>query len=73
MLERDEILTPDELAGLLKMSRQQIYEQTRHRSRVRQPIPLPFVRINGNLRFRRSDITFWLNQLAEYERTGKVH
>ena len=67
-----ELLTADELASLLKMRRQQVYEQTRHRARVRQALPLPFLRINGNLRFRRADIAIWLDQLAEYERTGLV-
>jgi hypothetical protein len=67
-----ELLTVDDLASLLRMRRQQVYEQTRHRARVRQALPLPYIRINGNLRFRRADIAVWLDHLAEYERTGLV-
>ena len=67
-----EILTVDDVAGLLRMTRQQIYEQTRRRARIRQPLPLPFVHINGNLRFRRSDIATWLDQLAEYEKSRRI-
>ena len=65
---QNEILTVDDLAALLKMKRRQIYEMTRHKARVRQPLPLPLLRINGNLRFRRTDIAKWLDELAEYER-----
>jgi excisionase family DNA binding protein len=60
-----EILTVEEVASLLKMSKRQIYEQTRQRGQVRQEHPIPTLRINGNLRFRRSDIEAWLNRLAE--------
>ena len=65
-----EILTVDDLAALLKMKRSQIYAMTPHRAKARQPLPLPLLRINGNLRFRRTDIAKWLDQLAEYERAG---
>lgn len=68
----EEILTVDDVAGLLRMSKQQIYEQTRRRARLRQPLPLPYLRINGNLRFRRSDIATWLDQLAEYEKSRRI-
>jgi hypothetical protein len=37
---------------------------TRHRAKARQPLPLPLLRINGNLRFRRTDI-------AKYEAIRK--
>jgi excisionase family DNA binding protein len=63
-----EILTIDELAKLLKMKRTQIYELTRRRSRLRQPVPLPALRINGNLRFRKSAVIQWLDDLAEVDR-----
>jgi predicted DNA-binding transcriptional regulator AlpA len=71
-MDLQEILTVDDVAALLKMSKQQIYEQTRMRARVRQAIPLPFLRINGNQRFRRSDIATWLDQLAEYEKGRRI-
>jgi predicted DNA-binding transcriptional regulator AlpA len=59
-----EILTVADVASVLKMSRRQIYEMTRHRGQVRLDHPIPTLRINGNLRFRRSDIEDWLDQLA---------
>jgi predicted DNA-binding transcriptional regulator AlpA len=64
---QNEILTIDDLAALLKMNRRQTYEMTSHRGRVRHALPLPVLRINGNLRFRRSDIAKWLDELAEHE------
>ena len=61
-----EILTVDELAALLKMSRRQIYSMTETRTRngKMQDHPLPVLRVNGNLRFRKSDIEQWLEELA---------
>ena len=59
-----EILTVEEVAAMLKMSKRQIYEQTRKRGQVRQEHPIPILRINGNLRFRKADIEAWLDQLA---------
>jgi predicted DNA-binding transcriptional regulator AlpA len=60
----NEILTVEEVAAMLKMSRRQIYEQTRRRGQVRQEHPIPTLRINGNLRFRKNDIDSWLDQIA---------
>jgi excisionase family DNA binding protein len=65
-----EILTIDELAHLLKMSRGQIYSMTRSRARVRHDHPLPALRINGNIRFRRSDVEEWLESLASEEKAA---
>jgi len=50
-----EILTVDDLAAMLKMSRGQIYEMTRARTRTgsMREHPLPVLRINGNVRFRK--------------------
>lgn len=62
-----EILTVDELADLLKMSRRQIYSMTEKRTRT-GPMgehPLPVLRINGNLRFSREAITEWLQRLEK--------
>jgi excisionase family DNA binding protein len=66
-----EILTVDELAALLKMSKRQIYTMTETRSRTTGAMkdhPLPVLKINGNLRFRKTDVDSWLNTLAESER-----
>jgi excisionase family DNA binding protein len=61
-----EILTVDELATLLKMSKRQVYEMTSTRTRTgtMKKNPLPVVRINGNLRFRKVDVEAWLATLA---------
>lgn len=60
-----EILTVDELASLLKMSRRQIYSMTESRTRAKQEHPLPILRVNGNLRFSRTAVEAWLQQLQE--------
>jgi excisionase family DNA binding protein len=60
-----ELLTIDELSELLKMSRRQVYELTRVRTREKMTIPLPLIRINGNTRFLRSEVEKWLKKLAE--------
>jgi excisionase family DNA binding protein len=62
----DELLTVEELATLLKMSKGQIYEMTsaRTRSGAMREHPIPFVKINGNVRFLKQDIEGWLNTLA---------
>jgi predicted DNA-binding transcriptional regulator AlpA len=54
-----EILTIDMLAELLHMTRRQIYEMTSKRGQG-LPNPLPLLRINGNIRFMKSDIQDWL-------------
>ena len=36
------------------------------------PIPIPVIRINGNIRFKRSSLERWVDRLEEYERTGRV-
>jgi predicted DNA-binding transcriptional regulator AlpA len=65
VVTQTEILTVSDVAKLLKFSKGQVYDLTRSRAKVRQTRPIPVLRINGNLRFRRSDIEQWLNGLAE--------
>jgi predicted DNA-binding transcriptional regulator AlpA len=62
-----EILTVDELAALLKMSKKQIYTmcETRTRTGVMKNHPLPVLKINGNVRFLRRHVDEWLARLAE--------
>lgn len=64
-----EILTIEELAALLKMSKRQVYTmcETRTREGSMKNHPLPVLKINGNLRFRRADVDSWLVKLAEGE------
>ena len=61
-----EILTVTELSAMLKMSKTQIYEMTKTRTRsgAMREHPIPVLKINGNVRFRKSDIEAWLEKLA---------
>ena len=61
-----EILTVAELATMLKMSKGQIYEMTSTRTRTgsMRENPIPVLRINSNIRFRKSDIEDWIEKLA---------
>jgi excisionase family DNA binding protein len=65
-----EILTVQEAAALLTMSKRQVYTmcETRTREGSMKDHPLPVLKINGNLRFRKADVDSWIAQLAE----GKV-
>ena len=62
-----EILTVDELAVLLKMSKKQIYTMCETRTRIgaMKDHPLPVLKINGNLRFLRKNVDEWLARLLE--------
>lgn len=62
-----EILTVNDLAALLKMSKAQVYELTKERTRsgAMRNNPIPFLKINGNVRFRKVDIDGWLGKLVE--------
>jgi excisionase family DNA binding protein len=60
-----EILTVKELAALLKMSPRQVYTMMETRTRAKQRHPLPFVRVNGNLRFDKAAVTEWWKKLQE--------
>lgn len=61
-----EILTVAELAAMLKMSKGQVYEMTRVRTRKgnMHEHPLPVLRINGNVRFRKRDVEDWIEKLV---------
>ena len=65
-----EILTVQEVAALLKMSKRQVYTMCETRTRIgsMKDHPLPVLKINGNLRFRKADVDSWLGKLVE----GKV-
>jgi predicted DNA-binding transcriptional regulator AlpA len=62
------LLTMDEAALLLKLSKAQLYELTRTRSRCRQLVPLPVVRIGKRKMFRASSLNEWINQLEQQSR-----
>lgn len=61
-----DILTIDQLASYLHMTRRQIYELTSTKGQS-VPHPLPVFKINGNIRFLRTDIERWIAQLAGKE------
>ena len=60
-----EILTISEVADLLKMKVSQVYSMTSARGRARMSAPIPILRLNGNIRFRRQDILEWLDRCAK--------
>ncbi len=62
-----EILTIDEVAAWLKMTRGQVYTLTRKRSQSRMDVAFPVLKINGNLRFRKADVETWLNKIAQMQ------
>jgi hypothetical protein len=59
------LLNLDEAAALLKLTRQQMYELTRNRSRCRQIVPIPLVRIGQRKMFRASSLHAWVSQLEQ--------
>ena len=62
-----EILTADEVAALLQISKRQVYELAKPRTQsgdVRKH-PLPALRIGKSVRFRRSDVEAWIEKLVE--------
>jgi excisionase family DNA binding protein len=57
------ILTIDEVASLLKVSRRSVYEWTSERGRERMKSnPFPVLRINSTIRFVREDVLAWINR-----------
>jgi excisionase family DNA binding protein len=63
----DEILTAEELAASLKISKSQVYELANERTRTGEvrKNPIPAVRMGTSVRFRRCDVDLWLAKLAE--------
>ena len=57
------LLSLSEAAELLSLNKQQLYELTRTRSRIRQAIPLPYVRLGKRLAFRRESLERWIAAL----------
>lgn len=55
-----DILTPEELAGRLKVSRSWVFEQTRNRAKVRNSNPLPCIRLGKYLRFSWEQVSRWV-------------
>src|ERR1700757_1723206 len=69
----DELLTLDEVAQLLKVTRAQVLELTRKRTQERSDNPLPVLRFHSKmLRVRRSDFFQWVEKVAASQRKGVV-
>jgi excisionase family DNA binding protein len=65
-----EILTVEDLAKWLRVSKRSVYEMTASRGQQRHENPIPILRLPVGLRFRRSDIEAWLNRCADAERAS---
>jgi hypothetical protein len=69
---QSDILTVEQAGHFLGMTKRQVWEMTRARGRARMAMPVPLLRVNGNIRFKRSSLETWVNNLEEYERTGRL-
>ena len=57
------LLSISEAASLLGLTKEQLYQLTRERSRVRQAQPIPVVRLGKRLAFRRESLERWIASL----------
>lgn len=62
-LQLGDILTIQQVADVIQFSKRQVYELTRTRGQGLAH-PIPVLRINGNIRFRRRDIQAWIDRQA---------
>jgi excisionase family DNA binding protein len=60
-----EILTIDELAAWLRISKRSVYELTSERGRRASKHPLPIFRFGKSLRFIRADVQMWIDKNKE--------
>lgn len=59
------VLTMDEAAAELKLTRTQLYELTRKRCRDRMPHPIPFVKLGKRTLFQRQSLVDWIKELEQ--------
>jgi hypothetical protein len=60
------LLTIDELAAWLKLTKAQVYSLTRARHRARYgDKAIPVIRLHGSIRFSKESIEQWLKSLEE--------
>ena len=61
-----QILTADEVASLLKISKDHVYElaKARTKSGDMREAPLPCIRLGKSVRFRKSDVEAWIEKLT---------
>ncbi len=67
-----EILTPQQLAERLQVKPSWVYEQTRDRSGVRNPDPLPHIKMGLYLRFDWRDVLAWLERQKQHSERLKI-
>lgn len=67
-----EIMTVDEVAAMLRVSKKSVYEDLGTGAKERMKAnPFPVLRINFTIRFVREDVLAWINrQKAGSERVG---
>ena len=63
MQDQPLLLNLSQAAELLGLKPSNLYELTRRRSRVRQAVPLPYVRLGKRLAFRRESLERWIAAL----------
>jgi excisionase family DNA binding protein len=56
----NEILTAQEVAAMLQLSKRQVYELAKDSEN-----PIPSIRIRTSVRFRRSDVDGWIAALVQ--------
>ncbi len=61
-LKPEDLLTPDELAGRLKVPTSWVFEQTRQRAKIRKKTPLPCIRLGKYLRFSWVAVCQWMGE-----------
>jgi excisionase family DNA binding protein len=61
------LLSMEQAAQLLGLTRAQLYELTRNRSRARQAVPLPVIRIGKRKMFRAAALHEWVLQLEKQQ------
>jgi excisionase family DNA binding protein len=58
------IMTIDEVAAMLRMSKRAVYELTSARGQAKMKHPLPVLRIGSAVRFRKADVEAWIEKLV---------
>ena len=59
-IDPTDLLTPDQLAERLQVAKSWVFEQTRHRAKVRNKNPLPCIRLGKYLRFSWPQVCQWM-------------
>jgi|HubBroStandDraft_2_1064218.scaffolds.fasta_scaffold1156070_1 hypothetical protein len=60
-----ELLTPDQLAVWLQVTRRSVYELCSERGQHKQTTPLPHLKVAGKLRFNKAAVAGWLQELEK--------